>query len=89
MPYYEYKCLSCEQIFEIEHDMHDYYEHLNCPYCEKLYAVEKLISLSSFRLNWSTTPHPGTKVPVKEINGQVYDEKSYNIAKSCGRFNKK
>jgi len=32
MPKYTYKCISCEEVFEVIHGMND--EHLNCEYCE-------------------------------------------------------
>jgi len=33
MPYYDYKCLKCNNTFEIEKGMNEVPEDLNCPKC--------------------------------------------------------
>lgn len=89
MPIYEYKCLNCTEVFEVEHSAYGKYNKLDCPYCTEYSKVEKLISLCSFKLSWSVTPHPGTRTPVKRIGNQLYDEQSYNKAKEKGHFRTK
>ena len=89
MPVYEYRCNNCNSVFEVEHLMEDKYEHLDCPVCKINTKVEKLISLSSFRCAWRITLHPGAKTPVRQIGGQLYDEKSYNTAIKRGQFGNK
>ena len=60
MPVYEYKCKACGATQEVFHRMHGE----EAPVCEKCgaKALERLISLSSFRLTgkgWYTTDYNG------------------------------
>jgi putative FmdB family regulatory protein len=53
---YEYKCNHCGNIIEINHKLNEKPDIIFCDKCERdLFTEEettKLISLSSFKLNW-------------------------------------
>lgn len=57
LPLYEYQCKNCGRIIEVKHGVNEIISNIFCPSCNKLINVnetEKLIGLSSFKLNW---PH--------------------------------
>lgn len=57
MPLYEYQCKNCGKIIEVKHGVNDLISNIFCPGCNKIVNInetEKLIGLSSFKLNW---PH--------------------------------
>lgn len=90
MPLYDYKCIICGNIQSIIHTISDAMmgnaAQMYCPICNDEKIHERLIGTTSFRLSWRTTPHPGKRTPVKMIGKQMYDEDSYAVAKSKGRF---
>jgi len=51
---YDYKCLECGDIFEICHDINDRLSATECSTCSKIVFVEKLITNTSFKINWNT-----------------------------------
>lgn len=86
MPIYEYQCKNCNEVFEVEHSRNQVINNFECPFCQKISEVEKLISLSSFTLSWAPPIKDGKRSPVKRIGNQLYDEDSYTKAKDRGRF---
>ncbi|MBU0945717.1 MAG: zinc ribbon domain-containing protein [Proteobacteria bacterium] len=62
MPVYEYECLECETVFEVQQRMAD--DPLSkCPECEG--AVKKIMSRSSFQLKgggWYADGYSSSKV---------------------------
>lgn len=86
MPRYDYQCMKCGCIIEINHGFHDVITSALCPQCRDNQQVTKLITDVDFRLSWRVSPHPGKRTPVKRIGKQLYDADSYAKAKAMGRF---
>ena len=57
---YEYECLSCHDIIKYEHSITSEPERLlYCPRCDRMTAVKRLISRSSFVLRGNTWAKDG------------------------------
>ena len=85
MPIYEYKCRKCNKKFEVFQDITDD-EIKTCRFCEG--KVDKLISLSSFRLKgsgWYVTDYGGKKPSSTEtsVNEKSSADKSVGDGKAC------
>jgi len=53
MPTYDYKCLECDEEYEIRHSIHDdAYEKYECPKCSRETDCERLISGGSGTPIW-------------------------------------
>jgi putative FmdB family regulatory protein len=56
MPLYEYECVKCDKVFEIQHSIAELDEERLCG-CKSAQVLERKIASSSFKVKGGTPKH--------------------------------
>ncbi|UCF94105.1 MAG: zinc ribbon domain-containing protein [Desulfobacterales bacterium] len=68
MPIYEFRCLSCDECFEILVMHQDHQMELRCPRC-KSEEFERILSASSYSLGSRSTQNTAPRVQTRNCPG--------------------